>query len=306
MVADNADLLLLELLPGETATAPTEILMFGRGVTSTTKGPVVYDTDAAVTVLQAYESRGLDLLPIDCAHGMLQSGGGPEQHKALGWFRPDCREDGLYAADVQWTAEGKRMVEAREFRFVSPAVMLDYESGRVQEVINLALTNIPATNNQKPLVAERDIMKEQLITALSLSADVDEAAITERIGALLEAEKASVTALAAVAELTSEVETLRAQLSSIEAEKAAAMRASECDRLGLQGAARDYAMALDANGFAAFGKLVESRVSLLSRPIEAPASDAAPHVTITPEQKRIAALLNIDPAVFSTAGKEGK
>jgi len=300
----DADLVLLELLPGQAATAPTEILMFGAGVTSTTKGPVVYDADAAVSVLEAYEARGLDLLPIDCAHGMLMHGGGPEQHKALGWFRPDPRDDGLYAADIQWTDAGRRMVEAREFRFVSPAIMLDSESGRVTQVVNLALTNIPATNNQKPLVAERDLMKEQLCTALSLSADVDEAAITDRIAVLLAAEASATTALAAVAELTSEVEALRAEVATAAAEKVAAARAVECDRLALKGAARDYAMALDDAGFKAFAALVDSNVSLLSQRVEEP-STGAPRGNITPEQAKIAKLLSIDPAVF-LAGKEGK
>lgn len=132
---------------------PTEIQLFAKGATETTKGPIVFDEKAAKATMAAFKEYGLDLLPFDVGHGML-GGVTPDAHKAFGWFKPAVRDGGLWATDIEWTPAGKTALENREFRFFSPAVMRDFDSGRVMELINVALTNIPATKGQKPLVAD--------------------------------------------------------------------------------------------------------------------------------------------------------
>lgn len=134
---------------------PTELRLFGMGATATTKGPVVLTEEAGQSVLREFADQGLDLLPFDVGHGMLSPFAPPEGHRAFGWFRPEMRSDGLYAAGIEWTDAGAQMLRAREFRFFSPAIMRDEDSGEIRELINVALTNIPATKGQRPLVAHK-------------------------------------------------------------------------------------------------------------------------------------------------------
>ncbi len=133
---------------------PTELRLFAKGATATTKGPVVWNDRAAKATMAAFKASGLDQIPFDVGHGMLNPFAPPEGHKAFGWFTPEARSDGLYAADIEWTEDGAAKLSKREFRFYSPAIMRDGESGEVAELINVALTNLPATRGQKPLVAD--------------------------------------------------------------------------------------------------------------------------------------------------------
>lgn len=134
---------------------PTEFRIFAKGVTPTTKGPVLFDAKAGTAVLEAFKEQGLDLLPFDVGHGMLSPLSPPDGHKAFGWFKPEVRNEELWATSIEWTERGADALKKREFRYFSPAILRELESGRVRELINIALTNIPATIGQKPLVASK-------------------------------------------------------------------------------------------------------------------------------------------------------
>jgi len=135
------------------AEPPTEFRLFASGLNETTKGPVLCDPEGLSKVMAAFADQGLDRLPVDYGHGMVGFASGIEAHRAAGWFVPASRYGELWATDVQWTRQAREALMAREFRFFSPAVMLDHESGRIEELINVALTNLPATKRQRPLVA---------------------------------------------------------------------------------------------------------------------------------------------------------
>ena len=269
-------MLLLEIGP----TAPTEILLFAAGLTTTTKGPVVYDVEAGVMVLEAFQRRGLDRIPIDIAHGMLEHGGTTEQHKAFGWFKLRADETGLYATDIEWTDEGRALVESRAFRFFSPVILHD-QASRVVEVINLALTNLPATNNQRPLVAERDPVKEQAIKLLSLAADASDEDITGAIVALQD------------------------EVLGLKAAARCERRDRACADLHLAGDELEFARALSDEHFAKFAAIRSAQRVTLEARIDPPAIQDAP--VYTEQQLRIAKQLQRDPAAcFPNAGKESK
>lgn len=139
----------------EGSEPPKEFRVLGKGLTATTKGPLLFDAKAAEEVMKTFAESGRDLLPFDVGHGMLNPFGSSDGHKAVGWFRPEVRNGELFASDIEWTAYGATALKAREFRFFSPALHRDFESHRVKALINIALTNIPATLGQKPLVAHQ-------------------------------------------------------------------------------------------------------------------------------------------------------
>jgi len=162
----QAKLIQLDMTEGD--DPPREFLIFPRGVMMTSKGAYLLDDSAVELILAAYQQHGMDRLPIDYDHGMLANKPSAESSQAAGWFVPAMRDGGLYATDVQWTPKAMAMLKSREFRHYSPA--FDVEAGddvdamyqgemvrarRISRLVNVALTNLPATREQIPLVANQ-------------------------------------------------------------------------------------------------------------------------------------------------------
>lgn len=73
---------------------------------------------------------------------------------------------GLYGK-IKWTDVGRKLVESRQYRFISPVFSLD-EEGHPIKLINAALTNRPAMTsinpilNTSPETTQNDISKEEI------------------------------------------------------------------------------------------------------------------------------------------------
>ncbi|BBF84891.1 Mu-like prophage FluMu I protein [Aquitalea magnusonii] len=81
---------------------------------------------------------------IDYEHQTLNSPVNGQPAPAAGWFGTlEWREDGLYATDVQWTARAAAMIDALEYRYLSPVFAYD-KAGNVIALLHVALTNNPA------------------------------------------------------------------------------------------------------------------------------------------------------------------
>jgi phage I-like protein len=153
LAADLGERRVAVLLDIASASPPSRFRVLAKGVTATTKGPILFDEQAATSVMAAFEEQGLDELPFDVGHGMLNPLAPPSAHEAYGWFKPEVRDGALWASDIQWTADALTALRARKFRYFSPAVMRDVKTNRAMQLINIALTNIPATRGQAPLMA---------------------------------------------------------------------------------------------------------------------------------------------------------
>lgn len=134
---------------GDDKKPPSELRLFQNGLNETTKGPIFCDVDACAAVLARFRKRGLDKLPFDYGHGMVYG----TDHRAAAWFVPEARGGELWAANIEWTPKALEALKDREYRFFSPWCWVGYEDGRILELINVALLCLPATNNQKPIVA---------------------------------------------------------------------------------------------------------------------------------------------------------
>lgn len=208
---------------------PHQIVLFEFGITETVKGDFLFDEVSAESVMRHYEDGGIDRLPFGVAHLMVprpDGNGGvrisenPEAHKAYGWFVPaivDNPETGtkaLMATSIEWTKAGSDALLNREFRFFSPAIDFERESRRVTRLINVALTNLPATKNQRPLVLdalEAETNNNQKETEKQMTALLDS------LGAPDEA-----SAVAKVGELKSAVTELQGLLSAFDVESVGA------------------------------------------------------------------------------------
>jgi len=131
---------------------PSEFLLFANGETPTLKGVFKCSAFSCERVLGAMKSAGRDKLPIDYNHGQVSfMGGSYDAGRAAGWFVPASRDGALWATEVEWTPQGAQALSDKEFRMFSPAFLTD-ENRNVVELINVALTNLPATLHQTPLV----------------------------------------------------------------------------------------------------------------------------------------------------------
>ena len=111
--------------------------------------PFEVDPESLTALVRAFGARGTDLV-IDYEHQSLKGGQAP----AAGWIKDlEAREDGLWA-QVEWTGKAGEYLKRREYRYFSPVLRIDPESRRPQELMNMALTNVPAIQGLSPLVAK--------------------------------------------------------------------------------------------------------------------------------------------------------
>lgn len=204
----TAALALVDLFDGIGAGAdpkapPTEFRIFKQGVNSSVKGDFLFDEQAAGMVMSAYQEHGVELT-IDYDHATLLTGSGVQAISA-GWFGLEVREGDLWACNVRWTPKATAYLQAGEYRYFSPLFKSDTQTGRIEKVLDLALTNTPALFDIDALVAasahtetQGDQMNE-LEKALARIAEVERqmAAKDERIKAL-EGQTASVALSATV------------------------------------------------------------------------------------------------------------
>ncbi len=132
---------------------PSEFRVFTAGKVDTSKGTFVFDADAAASVMTDYAKQGNELM-VDYDHASLAglSIDPAQAGKAAGWFNLELRAGELWAVNVRWTAPASAQLSAKEWRYMSPAFQTD-EAGHITSLLNVALTNIPATRNLAPLMA---------------------------------------------------------------------------------------------------------------------------------------------------------
>ncbi|EEC0216880.1 phage protease [Salmonella enterica] len=133
------------------ATPATRVRIFPAGTFRSNDGRPkecpswVMNATCAQRLIAAAASKKVDY-SFDYEHQTLRAVTNGKPAPASAWFKSLewVEGDGLYAVDVDWTAAASQMIAAREYRYLSP--MFDYHpvTGEVGQLINVALTNLPA------------------------------------------------------------------------------------------------------------------------------------------------------------------
>lgn len=170
---------------------PTEFRLFAAGEVETTKGTFTFDESSAASVMAEYAAHGIDLM-IDYDHASLASVTlDPAQTgKAAGWFNLEVRGGELWAVNVRWTEAAAEALRAKEWRFMSPA--FSTEDGRITSVLNVAITNLPATRRLEPLMAasaKGDGMSVEEFLKVCKALDIDMSGSLEDAMAKIKGEK---------------------------------------------------------------------------------------------------------------------
>lgn len=102
---------------GEKAELPKEIMLVPIGKWNTTKyGEVEVTKDMIKEMKQHFDENVRKGVMIDIDHGQSQHG-----DAAAGWIKKvECRDDGLWGTEIDWTPLGKEQVEGKIYRFLSP------------------------------------------------------------------------------------------------------------------------------------------------------------------------------------------
>jgi len=253
--SESGEQILIASTPLDGCSLPSRVLIAPWGEVRSANGTFVIDEEAGRAVLEAFKAHGTEL-PIDYEHqslgGVYASPNG--QAPAAGWIRkldvvlPGQAGDGdagLFA-EVAWTAAAREKLAAREYRYLSPVVIVRTRDRRVVALHSAALTNKPAIVGMKPIVNRQgtpgvqepvaEMGREEALALLRMRVDVPEQAGAEEV-------------LVAAAE---RIDALRDELARHRAAEkvAAAMRAGK-----LSGAQRSWAMELamkDPAGFDAW------------------------------------------------------
>jgi phage I-like protein len=131
---------------------PTEFLIFPYGKISTLKGDFQLTERSAQMLMRLYEEHGVDIM-FDYEHlGLKPEATSNGKAPAAAWAKLALRADGIWLTHIKWTQAGADHLRSGEYRYLSPAFNINPKTGEIVELINVALTNLPATNNIKPLV----------------------------------------------------------------------------------------------------------------------------------------------------------
>lgn len=132
--------------------APSRFVIFNAGNNPGDDGPAIFDEKAAEMVMAEFKKRGVLRLTIDYDHASIKSDTRPQDRIAAGWFTPDIVNGRCDAGAVYWTDAAKKAIENKEWLYISPVFTKDSD-GRITSLVNLAITNNPATWGARPLIA---------------------------------------------------------------------------------------------------------------------------------------------------------
>jgi phage I-like protein len=183
---------MIPIEPPQDGGVATEFRLLQAGLNRYNDGDkILFDEDAASSVMQRYKARGIDLMA-DYEHQSLVRPPIEAPASAKKWT-PEVRGGHLMATNIQWTEKAKGYLASGEYRYFSIACRVDAKTNRCIELINFALTNLPAANGISALVAasrnvndEDNEMSKTLIVALGLAADADETVALSAIHRLRE------------------------------------------------------------------------------------------------------------------------
>jgi phage I-like protein len=189
----NRIALSIEILADAAGEPPKEFKLFKGGFVETTKGTFQFSERSCAEVMSKAADWGNDF-PVDYDHASLMSmfsADPAEAGKAAGWFKPEIRSGELWATSVTWTPKAAAMLKAREYRYCSPAFDSE-DDGTITELVNCAITNLPATKRMDPLMASRagepgnpkEPKMKVLLSKLGLSESASEAEAIAKLEAL--------------------------------------------------------------------------------------------------------------------------
>lgn len=143
------------IILNKTKVAPKRIRLFKLGLNKTTKGEFYLTKDNGNKIIDSWKEYG-NKLSFDYNHAQLNELASPESQISAGTFDLELNDLGLFAVNIEWTEKAKQLIESKEYIYTSPAFLSKIEKADnkkyIVDIINCALTNIPATHELTQLL----------------------------------------------------------------------------------------------------------------------------------------------------------
>lgn len=320
--------------------APEWVHLVPAGTFKGADGRGPYRVADGAAVIRDSMATGAGRLPIDENHAIDLKAPKGEASPARGWIvELQERDTGIWGR-VEWTEDGRRMVAAKEYRGISPAISRKAD-GEIVAVLRASLTNTPNLNQLTTLHSRSPEMDfaAQLRQALGLGVTAPEADVLAAVTAHKTAVDTHATQLAAIRKAGGMAETVTAdgivtelqarrasddtvvtqlrstavdlqnQLNTLKNDTAkkeatafvdAAIKAGKASLVPL----RDYYIDRHMKDPAGVEKEVGAMVSLhAGRTIVPPRDPKAGEVVLSPEDERACELMGLDPKAFAEMAK---
>ena len=131
----------------EVSGVPSEIKILPLGRVHSQKGDVTVDDESVELIRKQFKDRKLDLV-IDYEHQTLAD----VQAPAGGWIKDIYKGDDALIAKVEWTPKATEYLKNKEYRYLSPVVMVRKRDQKATALHSVALTNTPAIDGMFPVV----------------------------------------------------------------------------------------------------------------------------------------------------------
>lgn len=303
------------------------------------RGP--YRVKDGQAVIRHSMQAGAGRLPIDENHAIDLRAPKGEASPARGWIvELQERAEGIFGR-VEWTEDGRRMVAAKEYRGISPAISRKAD-GEIVAVLRASLTNTPNLTQLATLHSRSHDMDflAQLRQALGLGTDVPEADVLTAATAAktaVDTHAAQLTAIRtaaglaatvspeaivtelqarhatgdqAAAQLRTTVVELQTRLATLQNDTAKKEATAFIDssisagKVGLR-PLRDYYIDRHMKDPAGVEKEVGAMVSLhAGRTVVPPRDPSNPAASLTPEQVDLCSMLGLTTEQFAASAKQ--
>lgn len=140
----------------EVSGIPTEIRILPLGRVHSQKGDFLVDDESVDLIRKQFKDRRIDIV-IDYEHQTLSD----VQAPAGGWIKDIYKGEDAVIAKVEWTAKATEYLKNKEYRYLSPVVLVRKNDQRATAIHSVALTNTPAIDGMFALVNSLDINDAQ-------------------------------------------------------------------------------------------------------------------------------------------------
>jgi len=140
-------------------------------------------------VVDALNAKGVDLV-FDFEHSSELKAPTGEKAPAAAWGSGfEAREDSSVWARVDWTPAGREAVANREYRYLSPVLLLAKGTGHIRSLASVGLVNKPnlfnkALNFQQPITEEVQTMLKKILAKLGLAENATEEQALNALGTM--------------------------------------------------------------------------------------------------------------------------
>lgn len=246
------------------------------------RGPFEVTAANAEQVIAAFNADGKKL-PVDENHSTDLAAKKGFSAPARGWVvELEARDTGVWGR-VEWTAEGRSLVEGQAYGYLSPVLLHGSKKPFVvQKLLRVALTNDPALTSLKALYSKGSAVDmEELLAALrtelELGADADGAAVLDGVKKLKvsrnSADPAQFVPIAMFQSTVAELNKLRSGVSLQGAERIVARAIEEGQIMPFM---KDWAVSLCQSNAAAFDDFLNGAgkpIAAFGKSLTLPAAD---------------------------------